>query len=164
MSGWNGFANLDLSGITPDDFAPLTPGEYELRSSDAQVKTGANGTDKRVVVKLTSTDGKGAINAGFNVVNAKSKQAVEIGLAQLKAFLISGGHPNPDNPGDIVNLNGLVCRAYIGMGKPYIGQDGKERSNPEVKRFIMQGETSGAASGGASGAAATKRYDDEIPF
>lgn len=164
MSAWNGFQNLDLSGVVPDDFAPLTPGEYELRSSDAQVKSQQGTNNKRVVVKLTATDGRGAINAGFNVAHS-SKQAVEIGLAQLKSFLISGGHKNPDNPGDISSLNGLICRAYIGHGKPFIGQDGKERTNVEVKRFIMDGETgAGAGAGASAGASARKTYDDEIPF
>lgn len=163
MSGWNGFANLDLSGVTPDDFAPLGVGQHRVRSSDAQVKTSPNGANKRVVVKLTAVSGSGAISAGFNVVHSQSKQAVEIGLAQLKSFLIAGGHPNPDNPGDIATLNGLECDIYIGMGKPYIGQDGRERTNPEVKRFIMDGDAKGdgAATGGAT---KPKTYDDEIPF
>lgn len=158
MSDWNGFGNLDLSGVTPDDFSPLGVGEHEVRCTDVEIKTGQNGKDKRVLVSLSATDGSGQIKAGFNIVHASSKQAQEIGLKQLKSFLVAGKHPNPDRPGDITSLKGLTCRVYIGMGKPYM-KDGEQKQYPEVKRFLIDGE-----SGGASSAPASKPIDDEIPF
>lgn len=164
MSGWNGFANLDLSGVQPDDYAPLSPGEYEVRCTDAVVKTGGNNINKRVVATLVDTKGSGSINAGFNVVHSTSKQAVEIGMAQLKSFLMAAGHPTPDRPGDIASLKGLTCRVYVGMGKPYIGQDGRERTNPEVKRFIMPDAPDAKTVAYEAQKPHSQKFDDDIPF
>lgn len=161
MSGWNGFANLDLSGVVPDDFAPLGVGEHEVRCTEVEIKTGQNGKDKRVLVTLAETGGAGTIKAGFNIVHATSKQAMEIGLRQLKSFLVAGGHPNPDQPGDINSLKGLTCRVYVGMGKPYTDKEGQQKQFPEVKRFIIEGE---GATSGAPAPSAPKKIDDEIPF
>jgi hypothetical protein len=155
---WNGFANLDLSGVEADDYAPLQTGEYDAVCTKAEIKTAANGTDKRVVVSLKDEDGAGSIAAGFNVVHRGSKQAQEIGLKQLKSFLVAGKHPTPDNPGDIESLVGLRCRIYVGMGKPYL-KDGNQVQRAEVKRFIMDGD---AALKPAAKKAAD--LDDEIPF
>ncbi len=163
MSGWNGFASLDLSGVTPDDYAPLSVGEHEVRCTDVEIVTGQNGQNKRIVASLAATDGSGSIKAGFNVVHTSSKQAQEIGLKQLKSFLVAGNHPNPDRPGDITSLKGLTCRVYIGMGKPFVGQDGTQKQNAEVKRFIIEGEDGGAPKRPAAGGQ-KKDIDDEIPF
>jgi hypothetical protein len=156
---WNGFGNLDLSGVTPDDFAPLAVGEHEVRCTDVEILTGDNGKNKRIVATLNATNGGGTIKAGFNVVHTGSAQAQEIGLKQLKSFLVAGGHPNPDRPGDIASLKGLTCRVFVGMGKPFL-KNGEQKQYPEVKRFIIEGEGGSAPSPAPS----TKKIDDEIPF
>ena len=162
MSSWNGFSNLNLSGVTPDDYAPLTVGEFTLRSTDAEIKTAPNGVNKRLVVAFTDVEGSGSIKHGFNLVNP-SAQAQEIGKKQLKSFLVAGGHPNPDHPGDLETLKGLTVRVYVGMGKPYVGDDGQRRQNPEIKRFILDGEGAAPATP-VGGAAAGGIADDQIPF
>lgn len=164
---WNGFANLDLSGVEADTYAPLSPGEYSLRCTDVELNTGPNGMDKRLVVSLSDVNGAGSIKSNFNLVHKGSAKAQEIGLKQLKSFLLSGKHPNPDNPGDVNTLKGLIVRAYIGMGKPYIGKDGQERTSPEVKRYLLPDEVGGAAptaSQTVGGGAPARDLNDEIPF
>jgi len=159
MSGWNGFANLDLSSVEADDYAPLTKGEYEVTCTKAEIKTAANGKDKRVVVNLKDTGGAGSIAAGFNVVHTSSPQAQDIGLRQLKSFLVSGNHPNPDKPGDIESMIGLTCRIYVDLGKPY-QKNGQTVQREEVKRFIIDGD----APAPSPQAKKSADLDDEIPF
>lgn len=161
---WNGFGNLDLSGVTPDDFAPLKDGEYILRSTDAEIKTGTNNIDKRLVVSFTDTGGAGSIKHGFNIVHKGSAQAQEIGQKQLKSFLVAGGHPSPDRPGDMETLKNLTVRVYVGKGKPYVGNDGQQRQNQEIKRFILPEGAGGAPAGGSSSSAPSRDIDDQIPF
>lgn len=157
MSDWNGFGGLDLSGVEESSgYARLQPGTYVVESKDAEIKDTATG-GKMIVVDFSSVDGHGDIRMNFNVVN-KNPQAVEIGLRQLKSFLVAGGHKNPDKPGDIATLKGLKCQIIVGMGKPWRDNDGNERQSSEIKVFQ-----------GLDTAASTKKetpkdMDDDIPF
>ena len=93
MADWNGFGGLDLSGVEESSgYARLQPGTYVVESKDAEIKDTATG-GKMIVVDFSSVDGHGDIRMNFNVVN-KNPQAVEIGLRQLKSFLVAGGHKN----------------------------------------------------------------------
>lgn len=166
MTGWNGFSNLDLSDAELDDFAPLGLGEHEVRCTDVEIKSlPANG--RRLILSLDATDGSGNIKAGLNIVHS-SKMAQEIARSQLKTFLTAGGHPDPDHPGDLDTLKGLICRIYVGEGKPYTNSDGKTVQYNEVKRFLLPDEVAPThhASGASSGGGATKTgiSGDEIPF
>ena len=160
-TGWNGFNNLDLSDVVPDDYAPLTTGEYELEVVDIEMKTGANGQDKRLVLTMNDTEGSGSIRVGFNLFHRGSPEAMRIGRQQFKSFLTYSGHPNPDHPGDVNTLRHLRVRAFVAPGKPYRGDDGRERTSMEVKRFIPKG-----ASTGGSGQRSDNgpMPDDRIPF
>ena len=160
---WNGFSSLNLADVEPDDYAPLPAGEHDVECTGGEIKTGSNGKDKRLVVSLNSVDGAGSIKTGFNLYHTGSKQAQEIGLRQLKAFLVASGHPNPDEPGDLGSLKGLRCRVYVGKGKPFIGQDGQQREPLEVKRFIIPGDAKTGTSSG-SGGSSRRELNDEIPF
>lgn len=162
---WNGFSNLDLSDVEVDDYAPLETGEHEVRSTDVEIKT-LGSDNKRLIVTLSEVNGAGTIKAGFNIVHRASKQAQEIGLSQLKSFLVAGGHPNPDKPGDIMTLKGLTCRIYVGMGKPYTNKEGKQVQRAEVKRFIIDEDKRAAppSGGGAWSRSVARDIDDEIPF
>jgi len=163
---WNGFANLDLSGVEADDFTPMTVGEHRVKATSAEVATADNNRDKRVVVQFEDVDTGSRITHGFNVFHS-SEKAMEIGLRQLKAFLEHGGHPNPNNPGDISTLVGLKCGVYVDYGKPFTGRDGQERTRLEIKRFFDFDDRDPAkqapsANGAAAGPGAA--LDDEIPF
>ena len=152
MSEWNGFGGLDLSSVDSDSGpARLQPGTYEVECTGAEIKDTSTG-GKMIVAEFKSTNGEGVIRSNFNVVNA-NPQAVEIGLRQLKSFLVSGGHPNPDKPKDINTLKGLKCKLNVGMGKPWRNSEGVEVQSSEVKSF-MPSEVSGG----------DKPQDDEIPF
>jgi hypothetical protein len=155
MADWNGFGGLDLSGVAEaSGYQRLQPGTYVVEATDAEIKDTATG-GKMVVVDFSSTDGHGDIRMNFNVVN-KNPQAVEIGLRQLKSFLVAGGHKNPDKPGDIKTLKGLKCQVVVGMGKPWRDNDGNERQSSEIKVFqALEGQTDTRAKAD---------LDDEIPF
>lgn len=155
MSNWNGFGSLDLSTVEESSgYARLQPGTYVVESKEAEIKDTSTG-GKMVVVDFSSVDGHGDIRMNFNVVN-KNPQAVEIGMRQLKSFLVAGGHKNPDKPEDISTLKGLKCKVVVGMGKPWQDSDNNTRQSPEIKVFqALEGE---AEKGGK------EKMDDEIPF
>lgn len=162
---WTGFANLDLSDVEPDDYAPLGQGEYpEVETTGAEIVTGKNEKDKRLVVTLSDVGGAGSIKTHFNLVHTGSKQAQEIGRKQLKSYLLACEHPNPDQPGDLATLKGLRCGIYVGLGKPFTGNDGTQRRNAEVKRFFKKGETAAKTGGGEASGSKSTGIDDDIPF
>jgi len=97
----------------------------------------------------------------FNIVHTNS-QAQEIGMRQLKSFLVAGNHPNPDKPGDVGTLKNLECKIIVGMGKPWINRDNVEVTTSEIKKFMATNEQ--ASTPTASAQAPAKDLDDEIPF
>jgi len=174
MTTWQGFDALDLSGVEASaGSSRLPPGSYIVRVDSASMA--GEGPKRMVQVKLVDEAGHGDITTNFNVANP-SAEAVRIGLSQLKGFLISAGHPNPDKPGDITSLKGLTCSIVVGMGKPWTNRDGKSVRTSEVKKF---GEATAAVSGPTPGAVAYEEVgagnvvsmnsrsglpDDVIPF
>lgn len=156
MADWNGFGGLDLSGVEQaSGYQRLQPGTYVVEAKEAEILDTSTG-GKMVAVDFMSTDGHGDIRMNFNVVN-KNPTAVEIGLRQLKSFLVAGGHKNPDKPGDIATLKGLKCKVIVGMGKPWRDNDGNERQSSEIKSFMPLDK---AADAGAD----SKELNDDIPF
>jgi len=159
MSDWNGFPSLDLSGVEEDKgYRRLEPGEYIVKCTEAKVESVGDTSNKKLVAEFSADDGN--IRHNFNIHHSNS-QAQEIGLRQLKTFLVSSGHPNPDKPGDVTSMVGLTCKVYVGMGKPWRDRNGVERQNAEIKRFMPVGD--GQESAGAS-APSTQDPDDRIPF
>jgi hypothetical protein len=167
MSAWNGFGGLNLSGIEASDYVGIPEGNHVVRSVDAKIEDVAGSkTNKKLVVDFKEVGGPGRIRFQFNVFNT-SAQAQDIGLRQLKSFLVSGKHPTPDNPRDVSTLKGLTVGVTVAPGKPYM-KDGKERVNNEIKRFFNPNEldsdeapTSRAA---PAPAASEDNFDDDIPF
>lgn len=154
MADWNGFGGLDLSGVEQSSGYPrLQPGTHIVESKEAEILDTSTG-GKMVAVDFMSTSGHGDIRMNFNVVN-KNPTAVEIGLRQLKSFLVAGGHKNPDKPGDIKTLKGLKCKVIVAMGKPWRDNDGNERQTSEIKTFLPL-DTDASAD--------DKELDDDIPF
>lgn len=159
---WNGFGDLDLSGVKEDEgYVALEPGEHEVVCTDAKVEQIEGTNNRKLVASFKSAGGAGSIRNNFNIFHSSS-QAMEIGQRQLKSFLIAAGHPNPDKPGDVGTLVGLKCRVYVGMGKPWRDRNGNERQSPEIKRFINKDEATSKPSAGGEGTA--RAMDDEIPF
>jgi len=153
MSEWNGFSDLDLSDVEVNErMSRLSPGEYTVSSSDATIETLEG--NKKVVRVVFADDGKsGDIRHDFRM-HGFSEAAVRIGREKLKQFLIAAGHPSPDKPADMKTLNGLTCRVFIGMGKPYTAKDGSQKQYSEIKSFMPVG----------SEAKTDNSLNDEIPF
>lgn len=176
---WSGLGSLDLTGVEANmGSARLAPGSYSVTTTKAEILDvkGAPG-NKRLTVSFLCEDGHGDITHNFNVHN-RSEQAQEIGLRQLKGFLVAAGHPNPDRPGDVSTMEGLSCVIVVGEGKPWRNRDGEMVTSTEVKKFMPAGSPhSGPAPAGAApgrGAARAKAgagaggsgrpfLDDDIP-
>jgi len=161
MSFSNGFSfsNLNLTGVKAAQAAVvLAPGKYVVKTSKAELTDTRSG-GKQIVVRCEDIKGKGVITARINVhLPNASPKAVEIGLEQLKALAVHGGHPDPDNIGDhgVSSLSGLNVGIVVGSEM----YEGERRS--KVNSFIPASEVPGyedteAAKGGGSS-------DDDIPF
>jgi hypothetical protein len=162
MSDWNGFGSLDLSSVEAGGGSTrLQPGTYAVKCTDAKVEAIGSTANKKLVADFADKAGTGDIRMTFNIVHSNS-QAQEIGMRQLKSFLVAGDHPNPDKPGDVGSLKNLECKIIVGMGKPWINRDNVEVTTSEIKKFMALDEY--AASAASSKKAPAKDLDDEIPF
>lgn len=154
---WSGFDSLDLSKVTKGSGSSrLQKGVHHVICTGAEVVSTASG-GKMIKASLEAVDGTGEINANFNVAN-KNPQAVEIGMRQLKTFLVAANHPTPDKPADINTLKGLECNVVVDLGKEWKGDDGTMRRSSEVKNFKVAGAKAPEGSGNSSD------LDDDIPF
>ena len=159
MSDWNGFGDLDLSTVSEDQGQRrLEPGEHTVKCTEAKVEPVGDTNNRKLVADFQAEDG-GTIRHNFNIHHTNS-QAQEIGLRQLKTFLVSAGHPSPDKPGDVQTMVGLKCNIYVGMGKPWKDRNGNERQNSEVKRFLPVGNAAPSSTDQAPKA----DFNDRIPF
>ena len=162
MSDWTGFGSLDLSKVEAGGGSTrLQPGTYTVKCTDAKVEPIGSTSNKKLVADFVDAAGTGDIRMNFNIVHNNS-QAQEIGMRQLKSFLVAGNHPNPDRPGDVASLKNLQCKILVGMGKPWINRDNVEVTTSEIKKFMALNEQ--AASAASSAQAPAKDLDDEIPF
>ncbi len=162
MSDWN-FGQIDLSTVEAGGGSTrLQPGVYEVECKDAKLEDIGGTKNKKLVVDFDAQDGSGDIRHNFNVKHT-SAQAMEIAMRQLKSFLVSANHPNPDQPKDIATLKGLKCKVRVAMGKPWKGTDGVERQTSEIKSFMPLGEGNSSQPTSTSDGGSTD-LDDEIPF
>ena len=110
------FSNLNLSNVqAAAGVSVLPPGRYVCKVTDAKIESTKDGSGRMVVVKLADEGGKGVITDRLNVFN-KSPEATRIGLEQLKALLVNGGHPDPDNIGahGVQSIRGLTVGVLVG--------------------------------------------------
>tara|TARA_B110000046_G_scaffold10626_1_gene10638 strand:- start:45914 stop:46390 length:477 start_codon:yes stop_codon:yes gene_type:complete len=158
MSDWNGFGSLDLSGVEESKGGNMLPvGTHVVKCTEADMESfGQADSNKRLRCELASEDSKAKLNHSFNIVHTTSDMAQEIGRRMFKSFLVAGGHPNPDKPGDVSTIKGLRAKIVVGMGKPYKNKNGVEVQYPEVKSFD--------AAPGSSTKVDDKKFDDDIPF
>ncbi len=167
---WTGFDSLDLTNVE-EQKSRLEEGRYIAVCREAKVAMQDGSSNRRVEVRLEDEAGAGDIINGFNVYHT-NEQAMEIGLRQMKSFLVCAGHPNPNKPGDISSLKGLRVGIIVGMGKPYTDNKGVERQRTEVKAFFDPNKSAGPTgpapkSAGPTGPAAKRAagaLNDEIPF
>ncbi len=162
MNEWNGFGSLDLTDVEAGGGSTrLQPGTYTVKCTDAKVEAIGTTANKKLVADFVDAAGTGDIRMNFNIVHA-NPQAQEIGMRQLKSFLIAGKHANPDRPNDVASLKNLECKIIVGMGKPWINRDNVEVTTSEIKKFMAVEEE--AASAASTATPPTKALDDEIPF
>ena len=159
---WSGFGDLDLAKVEAEEGSRRLPvGSYNVKCTSAKVESIGESKNKRVVADFEDVDGAGDIRMNFNVFHSSS-QAQEIGMRQLKSFLIASQHPNPDKPEDVSTLVGLSCKVSVGMGKPWKDNQGNERQQTEIKRFAPI--DSAKSSGKDKKPSTPSELDDEIPF
>jgi hypothetical protein len=141
------FANLNLSAVTASTGGSvLQPGRYLVKVKDAEVTDNKSKTGKILKVKLVCD--QGVITDNINVFH-ESQEAERIGLEQLKSLLVNGGHPNPDNPGDISSVKGLS----VGI---IVAQDGEYNGAPQYKvKGYMKPENVGTPTAAAAAAPTT---------
>lgn len=142
------FKDLNLSGVTAAaGGAVLSSGRYVVKVRDAEVTDTKAGTGK--VLKLKLSCDQGVITDNINVFSTTSSEAQRIGREQLKGMLVSSGHPNPDEPGDIKNLIGLT----VGI---IVGEDGQYNGKPsyKVKGYLKPADIGTVGPAGAPAAAA----------
>jgi|8_EtaG_2_1085327.scaffolds.fasta_scaffold00080_12 hypothetical protein len=164
------FNDLNLSGVEVSTSAPiLEPGRYVVEVKEAGLKPTRNG-GTAVELSMTDTKGKGSLRAWINVHVPSSKVATRIGREQLKALLIHGGHPNPNNPSDIGSIKGLKVGASVGQDK-YKTDTGEERIGSRLKGFFDPSDIDPSiekrANGKVENSTASDKSDDleeTIPF
>ena len=126
MSEWS-FKNLNLSQVTQESVA-VPVGEHVCKIVKAEVKKA--GTKATLHVQFQAPNG--ATFYSFCKVHdtdtsEKKRRGTEIGQKRLKSILTHGGHPNPDNPGDINTLLGLE----VGVRLAYPRDDNGNRTEWE---------------------------------
>lgn len=153
------FSQLSLSGVqAAAGVAVLAPGRYVCKVKDVEFVDNKNKNGKILKVKLVCKEG--FITDNINVFHETAK-AQEIGQEQLKALLVNGGHPDPDNIGQhgVLSIKGLTVGVIIGT-EDYNGQP-----SSKVKGYMKPDAV------GATGPAAAAKpvvpaasFNDDIPF
>jgi len=173
------FNNLNLSGVSVSTSSLLKPGKYVVRISDAKVIDTSDRSGKRLELNFAEVNGGGNIRHYVNLHLPKSPKATEIGKGQLKTILHFGGHANPDHPGDVNTMKGLIVGIVVGT--EVYNKDGESRTTSKVDRVVDPHEVNpaqyaarpapkpaaanGIPSFGSDVPQQTARtMDDEIPF
>lgn len=101
--------SVDNSGNRKES---LKAGPHVCRvTKAAMTKTAKNG--RQVAIKLTTEEHQITrthfffLAGGPTQKDEGTKSAIEANLKDFKSMLVHGGHPNPNNPGDIKSLVGL---------------------------------------------------------
>lgn len=159
------FKDLNLSGVdAASSGATLKPGRHVCEVKEASLKdTRQNGKMLELKLSAFQADADGSIRAWINLFVPSSDKATKIGKEQLKALLVYGGHPNPDKPGDISTLKGLVVGVSV-VSESYTDKDGNEREGSKVKGFFSPSELGVEAPKRAKSADPMSDLEDDIPF
>jgi hypothetical protein len=173
------FRNLNLEGVNAQKASQTPPpGRYLMKVSEAQVAEVKNGGGHQIRLRLTDLGGQGSVEDFIRVNHPKSgsdanaKKAVEIGLERLKALLTCGGHPSPNNPGDIRTLNGLVVAVLLEQSEDWTDDKGQTRkggtkpkkSGAYVPATDVDPDYVPGKTGPGPGKPPPRDLDDAIPF
>ncbi|MBW3783716.1 hypothetical protein GL270_21185 [Aeromonas veronii] len=163
---WQGFANLNLSGVEEEQGSrTLQPGEHVCRISSAKLEKTASGSGIKLVLQFDGLNG-GYVRDVINVFNP-SEKATEIGRKRLKHLLLQANHPNPDQPGDVATMVGLIVGVHVVKGEDWRDDSGQLRSGGgEPRNFApyFKASQQGQPSVLQPRPAANDAFMDEIPF
>lgn len=126
---------LDLTNTKEQTFDVLPAGNYLVTCVAAQVKPTSNsqGTYIECEMKVAEGDAEGRkIWHRFNIQNNNDK-AQEIGLSQLKTFMVKAGHPDPNKLTEVNELCGLSAVARV-----IVRQDPGYNPSNEIKSFVSK--------------------------
>lgn len=168
------FTDLNLNGVEAQKgAATLKPGRYVCEVSEAELKTTKAG-GRQLFVKLNDINGGGYVADWITLTHPKaatdkgSKQAVEIGMSRLKALLLYGGHPNPDRPGDIASVNGLVVGVNVEQSEDWTDDKGVTRKGggkpAKSGAYFSPADIGHKTSGAKPAGSKPEGVDDDIPF
>ncbi|PWC63976.1 hypothetical protein TSH7_09865 [Azospirillum sp. TSH7] len=163
MSDWS-FRNLDLSGVDMASGATvLKPGRWVCKATEVELDMNSGKTGRILKVKLVEVNGQGVITAKLNVQH-QNADAQRIGLGELKALLTHGGHPNPEKPGDIKSVKGLVTGVTVTHdSSTYVDNKGKTRERgSQVSGYFDPAEAGYVRGAGSAGGGSGDGAD--IPF
>lgn len=156
------FSNLSLAGVqAAAGVAVLPPGQYVCKVKDVEIADTKAKTGKVLKVKLVCD--QGVITDNINVHNP-NKEAVRIGMEQLKSLLVCGGHSDPDNIGQhgVNSIKGLTVGVIV-KKDTYDGRESSKVAGYRKPEDINEG--SGAGSVPAPSAPSIGGIDDDsIPF
>jgi hypothetical protein len=156
------FNDLNLSNVTVTS-APRTlrPGRYAVEVKEAELTPTRNG-GTQLKCRLVDKASNDSILHWIPLHNPNSEINQRIGREQFKAMLVHGGHNNPDEPGDIKTVNGLVVGVSIGTDS-YM-KDGEQREGSKVKGFFPAADINPKYGSAAPAASSSEAPNDDIPF
>jgi hypothetical protein len=164
------FRDLDLGSVEPErGSSSLKPGRHICKVTDVEIKDTSTekGRGKRLVVTLNEVNGQGKVIDGINIAHSNA-QTADIGRKRLKALLTFGGHPNPDHPGDISSLKGLIVGVNVEQGPNWKDKDGNTRKGGGQPRdngaYFPPSEVGYEGGGSSSAGGSSHSLNDEIPF
>lgn len=156
------FRSLNLEAVeTSSGGGALQPGRYICKVQDVEIKATKSG-GKQLEVKFAEVNGAGTIRHWINLHTPSSPEATRIGLEQLKALLVHGNHPNPNHPGDIATLRGLVVGVAV-REDTYV-KNGEERTGSKVHYVFPQDEGADTPSAPVMSGGVNEVAQDRIPF
>jgi len=161
MSGNFSFSDLNLKDTEISKGSNmLAPGKYKCDTKEAEWKTTANG-GKQIVVTFTDVGGGGSIKSWLTVFNPTSPDATRIGREQLKAVLVYGGHPTPDDIGSsgLGSLNDLTVGVAV-KEDTYTDRNGNPKKGSAVHYFFDHDKEVGASITNET----SDDLSDSIPF
>jgi len=160
------FNNLSLAGVDISSGGNrLKPGRYICTVTGVEQKNTRTGGGVGLSVSLADVAGPGSIDVWLNLMIPTSEEATRIGREQLKALLVHGGHPDPDNIGrhGLGSIKGLKVGVLVEMEK-YM-KDGVWKDGSRVTGFVAPSAIDPSLKGASNGAAKKSAFpDDTIPF
>lgn len=160
------FSDLSLKGVEAAKGAGiLAPGRYPGEIVDAKWKASSTG-GKMIEILAKDQGGAGMIKGWINVAVPSSQEATRIGREQLKALLVHGGHPDPDNVGDygIGSLKGLT--PGLGVVPDEYEKNGVKKKGSKLSYYFDPAELGDEADASEppAGDGQSADLDDNIPF